>query len=118
MSYPNLKGKIHLTYKPVTDNLKVLLKDVQNLTQEHTQKAEGIATRPYSNNEQRAYGMLYEVEGDAASPLQFYLTDSTNHFLAGSVYFYTKPNYDSILPAAHYLKKDVIALMESLKWQE
>ena len=67
--------------------------------------------------EQEAYGMVYEIEGNAASPVQFYVTDQETHFLTGSVYFNTKPNYDSILPAAHYLKKDVKMLMESLVWK-
>lgn len=117
LNYPQLKGKIYLTYHPVNNNLNALLTDVQKATQEHTQKADLIGSRPYENAKQRAYGMVYEVEGNAASPLQFYLTDSTSHFLSGSVYFYAKPNYDSILPAAHYIKKDVIKLIESLQWQ-
>jgi gliding motility-associated lipoprotein GldD len=62
--------------------------------------------------------MVYEVEGDAATPVQFYVTDNKQHFLRGAVYFSVKPNYDSILPAAHYLKKDVLVLMESLKWKD
>ena len=61
--------------------------------------------------------MLYEVKGNVASLAQFYVTDSVNHFLTGSLYFYAKPNYDSILPAAHYLKKDIKHIMESLHWK-
>jgi len=60
--------------------------------------------------------MSYEVIGNAASPSQFYVTDSIKNFLLGSVYFKTKPNYDSILPAATYLRNDMRVLMESLKW--
>ena len=63
-----------------------------------------------------SYGMLYEVEGNAASQAQFYLTDSTDHFITGSVYFNSLPNYDSIVPAANYLKQDIKHLMESLQW--
>jgi len=62
-------------------------------------------------------GNFYEVEGDAASQAQFYLTDSTSHFLTGAIYFEAKPNYDSILPAADYLKRDIRHLMETLKWE-
>ena len=62
--------------------------------------------------------MLYEVGGNAASQSQFYLTDSTNHFVTGSVYFFSKPNYDSIYPASEYLKKDIRHLMESLRWNK
>ena len=116
VSYPALKGKIYLSYFPVKDNLYLLLKDAQSFTQNHTQRADGIKPSVYENSEQNAYGMVYEVEGNAASPVQFYITDKTNHFLRGSVYFYAKPNYDSIFPSANYLKKDVKVLMETLKW--
>lgn len=119
LSYPKLNGKIHLTYHAINEDLlaKSLL-DAQKLTQEHAQVAEGIASIPFENKDYDRYGMVYEVEGDAASPVQFYVTDRKKHFMRGSVYFNTKPNYDSILPAAHYLKKDLIKLMETLEWKE
>ena len=60
---------------------------------------------------------FYEVGGNAASQSQFYVTDSTEHFLTGSLYFYAKPNYDSILPAAKYLEKDIKHIMETVKWK-
>ena len=63
------------------------------------------------------YGAFAEVKGNVASPAQFYVTDSVNHFLTGSLYFYAKPNYDSILPAANYLQKDIKRIMETLVWK-
>ena len=107
--YPSMKGSIFITYKSVEGNLNELLSDAQKLSYEHVVKADNILEQPYINPESRVYGMFYEVEGDAASQSQFYLTDSTRHFVTGSLYFYAKPNYDSILPAAVYL--------ESLTWK-
>lgn len=118
LEYPNMKGTIHLSYRKVEDNLKSLLTDAQKLTLEHTAKADGIEGSLFENKELNVYGMFYQVEGNAASQAQFYATDSTNHFLTGSLYFYAKPNYDSIYPAAVYLKKDIRRLMESLEWRE
>ncbi|HUH29381.1 gliding motility lipoprotein GldD [Gelidibacter sp.] len=118
IDYPTLKGTIYLTYIKVTeDNLIPLIRDSQNLTQEHTQKADVIEGDFYENKEHQVYGMFYEVGGNAASQSQFYVTDSINHFLNGSLYFYAKPNYDSILPAADYLKKDIRHIMETLRWK-
>ena len=118
IDYPSLKGTIYLTYIKVTeDNLVPLIRDSQNLTQEHTQKADAIEGDFYENKEHKVYGMFYEIGGNAASQSQFYVTDSVNHFLNGSLYFYAKPNYDSILPAADYLKKDIKHIMESLRWK-
>jgi gliding motility-associated lipoprotein GldD len=118
IDYPKLKGTIYLTYKPVRENLIELLKDAQNLTQKHTIKADEIEGSQFENPKVRVYGMFYEVGGNAASQSQFYATDSTNHFLSGSLYFYAKPNYDSIYPAAVYLKNDIRQFMESLQWEE
>lgn len=119
--YPDLKGTIYLTYKPINNSkerLLRLLKDAQGFTQEHTQKADAISEQVFESDEKKVYGMFYEVGGNAASQSQFYVTDSLNHFLTGSLYFYAKPNYDSILPAANYLQKDIQHIMETVKWKQ
>ncbi len=117
LEYPTMRGTIYLTYKPITpNNLRDLLIDAQKITQEHTIKADAIAEQPYINAENGVYGMFYEVGGNAASQSQFYVTDSTKHFITGSLYFYAKPNYDSILPAAYYLRNDIKHLMETIRW--
>jgi gliding motility-associated lipoprotein GldD len=119
INYPNMKGTIYLTYKKVNaTNLDSLLRDAQALTQKHTMKADEIESVLYENVKQNVFGMFYEVGGNAASQSQFYVTDSTKHFLTGSLYFYTKPNYDSILPAAAYLKNDIKHIMETVEWKE
>jgi gliding motility-associated lipoprotein GldD len=119
IEYPSLKGTVYLTYKMVKENnLKNLLRDAQNLTQKHTMKADAIDQNLFENPSKRVYGMFYEVDGNAASQSQFYATDSTKHFLNGSLYFYAKPNYDSIYPAAIYLKNDIKRIMESLEWTD
>ncbi len=116
--YRSLKGTIFLTYKQVDrDNLELYLLDAQNMTQKHTIKADEIIEQPYLDEENRVYGMFYEVGGNAASQSQFYVTDSLNHFITGSLYFYAKPNYDSILPAAYYLRNDIKHLMETIRWE-
>ena len=120
LEYPRLKGTVYLTYKAINNSEEKLisyLRDAQNFTQEHTQKADEIFSDLYENPEKKVYGMFYEVGGNAASQSQFYVTDSVNHFLTGSLYFYTKPNYDSIYPAADYLKNDIRHIMETIDWK-
>lgn len=117
LDYPSMKGSIYLTYKPVNDNLNTLLNDAQKLSYEHVVKADNIVEQPFVNDKENVYGMFYEVTGNAASQSQFYATDSTHHFVTGSLYFYAKPNYDSILPAATYLQNDIRKIMESLEWK-
>ena len=117
IDYPNMKGAIFLTYKTIDHNLEKLLSDAQKFSYEHAVKADDILEQPFLNNEDKVFGMFYEVKGDAASQSQFYVTDSVHHFVTGSLYFYAKPNYDSILPAAVYLQKDIRRIMETLRWK-
>lgn len=118
IEYPKMKGTIYITYEPIEDNLDKLLSDAQQLPLKHTIKADEIIGDEYTDSKTHTYGMLYTVTGNAASQAQFYLTDSTEHFMTGSIYFRREPNYDSIYPAAQYLKTDVKKLMESLEWKD
>lgn len=115
--YPAMKATVFINYKAVNNNLNALLKDAQKLTYEHFIKADEITSQPYVNANDKVYGMFYSVAGDAATNAQFYATDSVKNFMVASLYFYAKPNYDSILPAADYIKKDMYRIMESIQWK-
>ena len=117
MSYPLLKGTIYLTYKRITNlDLNRYLIDAKNITQKHAQKADAIIEQPYMDNVKNVYGMLYEIDGNVASQSQFYVTDSLHHFVTGSIYFFAKPNYDSILPAAKLFEKRYSAYYGTITW--
>ncbi|TRX42305.1 gliding motility lipoprotein GldD [Flavobacterium restrictum] len=117
ITYPKMKATIYLTYKPVHNDINKLLRDAQKLTYEHVIKADDILEQPFLNPNKKVYGMFYQVDGNAATNSQFYATDSTKHFVTASVYFYAKPNFDSIMPAASYVKNDMQRLLETLKWK-
>lgn len=116
--YPKLKATLVLSYMPVKNNLRLLLQDAEKLTFKHMIKADDIQATPYENPQAKVYGKLFEVYGNAATQIQFHATDSVKNFMTGALYFYAKPNYDSILPAVHYIKKDIVRLMETLEWKE
>ena len=117
LEYPRLDAAVFITYQKVHNNLDSLLMDAQKLPLQHTIKADFIEGDIYTNPGHKVYGMFYEIEGNAASQAQFYITDSIRHFMTGSLYFNQKPNFDSIMPAAAYLKKDIKHLMETLRWE-
>lgn len=114
--YPNMKATIHLTYREVEDNLDSLLFDAQKLTYNHAIKASVIDDLAYEDSIKKVYGMYYEIGGNAATPSQFFITDTINHFITGSIYFNAKPNFDSIYPAVEYLRRDIRRIMESIEW--
>ena len=117
ITYPKLKASVDITYRPVNDNLKELLTEAEKLVFEHTLKADQISSNNYENTKDKVYGSIFDITGNSASQVQFHVTDSTKHFLKGSLFFHRKPNYASILPAVAYIKEDMIRMMETMEWK-
>ena len=119
LEYPAMDATVYLTYQKVNDNnLDSLLYDAQKLTYDHTIKAETILEQPRIDSVNKVYGMFYMINGNAATQSQFYVTDSIRHFVTGSVYFESKPNFDSLYPAVVYLREDIRRIMETISWED
>jgi len=117
--YPNFNAQLHISYKPIHHNLDTLLNDVHSMMNKHIPKANAINEQLYLNANKKVYGMTYEIQGsEAASPFQFYVTDSTTHFLRGALYFNFSPNNDSLKPVIEFLEADIREMIDSFKWEE
>ncbi len=116
IDFPKYGARIHMSYLPVDTNLNQLFEDSRGLVYKHVSKAQDIKENIVFNEENRVFGMYYQIEGNAASGSQFFLTDSSTHFLRGALYFNVQPNYDSIAPVQQFIKKDIEVLIESFKW--
>lgn len=116
--FPKFKGKLHISYKPINNNLAAYLEDTRTMVMKHIPKSSGIENKMYENPERNVYGLTYNISGvNAASPYQFYLTDSTTHFLRGALYFNVVPNNDSLAPVIEFLKEDINYMIESFQWK-
>lgn len=115
--FPSFNGTLHLTYNPVNNNVQKYLEDTYTLASKHQIKASGIEERRVVRDSSNIYGLIYEIEGNAASAMQFYLTDSTNHFIRGALYFNEVPNIDSIAPVLSFIKKDIYHMIETFEWK-
>lgn len=119
INFPEFKGSLHISYKPVDDNLAVYLEDMHTMLIKHLPKASAIQDSLIYAPERDVYGLLFSIQGKSvASPLQFYLTDSTNHFVRGALYFNIRPNNDSLAPVINFLRKDVDHFIETLNWKD
>lgn len=118
VAVPANKAEIHISYHPITDNLFIYTEESRELAYKHTQKASAIETELFRNREQKVYGTIYRITGNAASPMQFYLTDSTRHFIRGALYIRDVPNIDSLRPVIDFLIPDVLHMIETTKWKE
>jgi gliding motility-associated lipoprotein GldD len=115
---PDHKAEIHLSYKTISRNLPLLTEESRKLAYEHTLKASSIEEDIFLNPSVKVYGTIYQINGNAASPIQFYMTDSTRHFLRGALYIRAKPSIDSLKPVIEYLKTDVLHLIKTLRWAD
>ncbi|MBB3186899.1 gliding motility lipoprotein GldD [Microbacter margulisiae] len=116
--YPKLNGCIYISYKPVHNNLQAISEDCRRFVYKHVIKAEAITERRFVNPQAKVYGILYDLRGDVASPLQFMLTDSVHHVVRGALYFNDVPNQDSIAPVLAYVRKDVLKMIETFHWNK
>lgn len=118
ISFPEYKGKLHLSYKAIDGNLNDYLEDTRTMVMKHIPKASAINSKAFEDLEKQVYGVSYHIEGvGAASPYQFYITDSTSHFLRGALYFNVVPNNDSLNPVIAFLVEDINHLIETIEWK-
>ena len=116
--YKGLNGRLHLSYYQLTSQKMFgeLIEDSRRLVFKHTVKADGINESRIDNPQNNVHGLYYDIEGNAASSIQFFVTDSTHHFLRGALYFYAPPQADSIQPVLDFVRKDVERMLETFKW--
>ncbi len=117
LKIPVHNAELNISYKKVNNNLAQLIEDSRTLAYKHSIKADAINEKLFLNPEKNVFGTIYLIDGNAASPLQFYLTDSVHNFLRGALYLREVPNIDSIRPVIDFLTPDIIRLIETTEWK-
>lgn len=116
---PAYKAKIYLTYKDVKNDFASLMEQTYKMNvKNHISKADAINEQPFINQEKKVFGILYDLKGNTASSVQFYVTDSVRHYLRGSLYFSAEPDADSLAPVIEFFREDIIHLIETLRWNK
>lgn len=118
LEFPHFKAAIYFTYRDIKGDLADLVEQTYTMNvKNHVIKAEAIDEQVINNSENRVYGVLYDLKGNTATSVQFYVTDSVSHYLRGSLYFEAEPNADSLAPVIDFFREDIIHLIGSLKWR-
>jgi gliding motility-associated lipoprotein GldD len=116
IDFPQFAGRIYMSYKGMgRHKLEQLVDDAYKMTNKHTIKASGIEDSLIRNNQ--VTGVFFKVEGDVATANQFFLTDSTRHFVRGALYFDATPNEDSLRPVNDFLVADMRHLINTFRWK-
>ena len=64
------------------------------------------------------HGVFFRVGGNAATSKQFFLSDTTTHFLRGALYFDVTPNADSLKPVHDFLQVDMDHMINTFQWKD
>lgn len=124
LEIPENKAEVHISYYNLQNNKKSsrellpeFMEESRELAYKHSIRANAIEERIFVNPEEKVFGTVYQIEGNAASPIQFFLTDSTRHFLRGALYIRATPDIDSLKPVIEFLERDVIQIIETTHWK-
>ena len=117
--FPDFDGRVHCSYYPIRSrkDFDKHTDDAFKLAGKHNLKANFIDEMRIQKPN-HVSGFVFDIDGPAASPFQFYLTDSTRHFLRGAVYFNTQSRPDSMAPVLDFIKKDVIQMVNTFEWRK
>jgi len=117
---PALNGSVHFSYYPLAsyEDFEALRDEAFKLMNVHNKRASDIEEIGIHRDEAKVHGVAFDIAGSAASPFQFFLTDSTNHFLRGALYFDTEVRPDSLAPIIAYAKEDIFRMVETFEWEE
>jgi gliding motility-associated lipoprotein GldD len=118
IEFPGYRAKVYISYKRLNGNIADVLQESHEFAYSHSIKADAITEQPWINTEKEVYGILYDLKGNTASSIQFYLTDSTRNFIRGALYFSATPDEDSLAPVIKYFREDIVHLIETLKWKK
>lgn len=116
--YESLNAKIYCSYQKINKNeLSILDEECRELVSRSIKWADEINEQAYESPDINVYATLFFIKGETASPVQFMLTDSTNHFFRGALYYQCPLNVDSLNPVTEYLRDDIIRLIQSFYWK-
>jgi gliding motility-associated lipoprotein GldD len=119
MQFPQFNGTLHLSYESITSPkvFNELTEDARTFAFKHSVKATSIDQGIIHNSDRKIYGIYYTIDGNAASSIQFYITDSVKNYMRGALYFNTTPRLDSIQPVLKFVKKDIDTMIKTFRWK-
>jgi len=119
LNFKQFNARLHLTYYDISSAKAyyALIEDARTLAFKHTVKASAIDQKLINYPGKKVYGIYYAIEGNTASSVQFFLTDSAKHYFRGALYFNERPQYDSVAPVVSFIKKDIDRMISTFKWK-
>jgi len=113
----SLNSTLYLSKINIQNNFSLIDSDFSKKINENSKNAFVVKVSEYNDLENKVFAKYFSFIGDAPSNTRFYITDSISIYLTGSLYFDSKPNYDSLLPSIHLLNNDIRKMIQTFKWK-
>ena len=118
IQFPTQAATLYISYIAIEPKqLDTLIKDAYNFANNHNNMASSINDSLFQNP-QKVEGIFFTIDGNVATPYQFFLTDSTRHFFRGALYYDASPNQDSLAPVNAFILKDIHHLINTFSWKK
>lgn len=120
IDYLDLNATLKMTCLtiPSPDSLRNLIYSEEKMVKFHYQKADDVEYSVVRDEDAHLWGQIYDIKGkEVATPFQFWLTDSTRHFVRATLYFNFTPNNDSLQPVIDYLREDALHYINTFEWK-
>jgi len=120
LDYPALNATFKITCfsVPSPDSLRSKIIYEEKMVKFHYQKADDVEYSVIKDPDSHLWGQIYDIAGkDVATPLMFWMTDSTHRFMRSTLYFNFTPNNDSLEPVIQYLREDALHFVNTFKWK-
>lgn len=116
---PVFNARLHCSYLPVNNR-----EEFDDLIIDAFEIAKRINDRANYMEESRIEmengisGLMLEWSGPAASPVHFFLTDTTQHFFKAALYFDSRVQPDSLAPITDFIKEDIRHMISTFEWKK
>jgi len=113
------EARLHCSYVPVTKEKEFtdLVRDAFLIAGKINERA-NYMTESRVQNAHGVGGLILDWTGPAASPIHFYLSDTTTHFFKAALYFDSKVQPDSLAPIVEFIKQDIDSLIATFEWRD
>ena len=120
LSFTPFNATLHLTYHKINGekSLDSLIYDTRRFVNKQIDRAQDIREIPIRELNESLDGIYFDILGHTATNLNFYITDNTQNFVRGALYFNYSAQSDSVAPIYRFMKTDVDTLIKSFKWKK
>lgn len=116
--FPAFHARLHCSYVPVKDRAEYddLVRDAFVIANKINERA-NYMEEAVIHNANGVGGVYLTWTGPAASPVHFFMSDTTDHFFKGALYFDSRVQPDSLAPIATFLRQDIDHMISTFRWK-